>query len=194
MWRLHSTPQGCYWAAACLLHTGRKAQLKHRQKAVLMGPSLLVPYTHFSLTSISLCLVSRAITQPLLSSFYCFCITDKETEPWSKDHTSQADLNLRDMNAKALLLPQEAWLSVAHVRLSVCWHPAHILKAGQSRDMCYWTTLFLELNHTLGCIRMENRCFISNFHRNISLLVHSEFRIQRTKYSLFSFENIEHWK
>lgn len=106
-WRLHSMPRGCLWGCSLPSHADWKAQLKPRQK----GSSANVPFPPCSLHTLfpHVCLTvsgeHRGFTQPLLSSYYCFCITHKETEPQSRDHTApQADLNLSRHNAKALLL------------------------------------------------------------------------------------------
>lgn len=91
-----------------------------------MGPSLLVPCTHFSLTSVSLCLVSA---EPLPSPYSLVITisvlqTRKQTDPQSKDHTApQAELNLRDTNAKALPLRSKAVHGTPQCLLTPSPHP-----------------------------------------------------------------------
>lgn len=154
-------------------------------------------FVHTFPSCLTWCGEHQAITQLLFSTYYCFCFTDKDTDPQSKVSIAlQPDLNLGRHKCKALLLLQHGspvvptdWVFYGvPYRLVIPrpypeWGNVFLLL-----DFLYW-------NHNLWfSLGWKIRSFTSNCHKDVSLWVHSEFGIQRTNYSLLSFENIKHWK
>lgn len=95
----------------CVLH--RHYFLLHRKLEATIETQTEIS-TNECFLSCSLCTLSphvslgvehQAITQPLFSTYYCFCFTDKDTDPQSKVNIAlQPDLNLGRHKCKALLL------------------------------------------------------------------------------------------